>query len=77
MPEGSIRKVVYDGFSDGRVYNDDRKRHDLNYYEYGEIWYDGRTVNSGVRDMQVVISKNDEEAKKKNLRKKTILKDRK
>ena len=56
--------------NDGRVYNDDRKRHDLNYYEYGEIWYDGRTVNSGVRDMQVVISKNDEEVKKKNLRKK-------
>ena len=48
--------------NDGRAYSDERKMHDLHYYEYGEIWFDGRTVNKGVRDIRVVT----EESAEKN-----------
>ncbi len=61
--------VLFDS-NDGRVYSDERKMRDLHYYEYGEIWFDGRTVNSGVRDIQVKIEPNEEKAKKISLIKK-------
>ena len=38
--------------NDGRCYSDEKKKCDLNYYEYGKIWFDGHTEGTGVRDMQ-------------------------
>ncbi|MCR5734995.1 MAG: HD-GYP domain-containing protein [Lachnospiraceae bacterium] len=55
MSEPSMPALLLFDSNDGRVYSDEKKKKDLHYYEYGEIWYDGRTVNSGVRDMQVSI----------------------
>ncbi|MBO5552468.1 MAG: HD domain-containing protein [Lachnospiraceae bacterium] len=46
--------ILFDS-NDGRYYSDERKQRDLHYYEYGEIWYDGHTSGSGVRDMQTSI----------------------
>ena len=50
--------------NDGRACSDERLMHDLHYYEYGELWYDGRTVNKGVRDIRVVTSQSGDRAHK-------------
>lgn len=46
--------VMFDSL-DGRVHDDDEKKaNELLYFEYGEIWLDGRTVTGGARKMQTV-----------------------
>nr|MCR4658110.1 HD-GYP domain-containing protein [Lachnospiraceae bacterium] len=55
--------------NDARAYSDERKKHDLHYYEYGEIWFNGRTVNAGVRDMIIRKDYYEEKEKKGILRK--------
>ncbi|SNU04488.1 energy-coupling factor transport system substrate-specific component [Lachnospiraceae bacterium] len=44
--------VLFDSL-DGRVYSDERDAKNLMYFEYGEIWYDGRIEVSGARKMEV------------------------
>ena len=48
-PEPSI--ILFDSL-DGRVHSDEREIKDLLYFEYGEIWFDGRTMTGGARKMQ-------------------------
>ncbi len=48
--------------NDGRYYSDEKSNAICNYYEYGEIWYDGRTSGSGVRDIQTSIERYEEKA---------------
>lgn len=69
-PEQGMPALLLFDSNDGRAYSDERKMKDLHYYEYGEIWYDGRTVNTGVREMQVLIEHKEDKAKKKNHSKK-------
>ncbi|WP_029320536.1 HD-GYP domain-containing protein [Butyrivibrio sp. AE3004] len=40
---------------DGRIYNEAKKIEELNYFEFGEIWFDGNKVCSGARDIQTQI----------------------
>ena len=42
---------------DGFVYDDEKKKKELNYFEYGEIWLDGRYVTDGARKMQTNVQK--------------------
>ena len=37
---------------DGKVYTDEKKKHDMEYFEYGEIGFSGGNVTSGARKMQ-------------------------
>jgi hypothetical protein len=43
--------ILFDSL-DGKVHTTERKIRDLLYFEYGEIWFDGRTVTAGARKMQ-------------------------
>ncbi|MBQ5335981.1 MAG: HD-GYP domain-containing protein [Oscillospiraceae bacterium] len=48
--------VLFDSL-DGRVHDDDEKEaKELLYFEYGEIWLDGKTATKGARKMQVSYS---------------------
>ncbi len=44
---------------------------DLHYFEYGEIWFDGKTAVTGARDMQTTVRKTEEKGKKRSLLKKS------
>lgn len=44
--------VLFDSL-DGRLYTDDRMIKESNYYEYGEVKFDGTSVVSGARKIQV------------------------
>ncbi len=48
----SMPSVILFDSLDGRVYTDEKKIEDWGYYEYGEIRFDGTTINSGIRKMQ-------------------------
>ena len=47
--------ILFDSL-DEHVHKDERKIKDLLYFEYGEIWFDGRTVTGGARKIQANIS---------------------
>ena len=47
--------ILFDSL-DGRVHKDEAAKRDLNYYEYGEIRFDGETICSGARKIEVIIS---------------------
>lgn len=49
VPVPSI--IIFDSL-DGRYHDGEKEIKDLNYFEYGEIWFDGRTVTGGARKMQ-------------------------
>ena len=53
-PDPSI--ILFDSL-DGREHDTEKEIKDLNYFEYGEIWFDGRTVTAGARLMQTKITK--------------------
>ena len=46
--------ILFDSL-DGIVHFDEKHVQDLLYYEYGEIWFDGRTQNSGARKIQTTF----------------------
>ena len=50
--------ILFDSL-DERVHEDAKTIKDLNYYEYCEIFFDGRTVNKGVRKIQTDIAEYD------------------
>ncbi len=52
-PDPSI--ILFDSL-DGREHDTEKEIKDLNYFEYGEIWFDGRTVAAGARLMQTKIT---------------------
>ena len=56
--------VMFDSL-DGRVHEKEKEIKDLNYFEYGEIWFDGRTATSGARKMQTTVLKNSQQTVKK------------
>ena len=45
--------IVFFDSLDGRAYNSERERKDLNYYEYGSIWGDGKAYFEGVRKAEI------------------------
>ena len=47
--------ILFDSL-DGRVHDTDKKKKDLNYFEYGEIWFDGRTACLGARKIVTEIT---------------------
>ena len=58
LPIPSI--VIFDSL-DGLMHVKDKEVEELNYFEYGEVWFDGRTVTKGARKMQTEISEGDPE----------------
>lgn len=46
--------VLFDSL-DGRVHDDEKVIKDQNYFEYGEIWFDGHSVATGARKMETDI----------------------
>ncbi len=46
--------ILFDSL-DGRVHDTEKEIRDLNYFEYGELWLDGRTVTGGARKIQTNI----------------------
>ena len=48
--------VLFDSL-DGRVHESEKEIKELNYFEYGEIWLDGRTAVAGARKMQTKVTK--------------------
>lgn len=44
----AVSLIVFDSL-DGRVHEDEKEAKDLNYFEYGEVWLDGKTNTSGAR----------------------------
>ena len=53
-PSASL--LLFDSL-DGREHNTEKEIKDLNYFEYGEIWFDGWTVTAGARAMKADITK--------------------
>ncbi len=49
--------VLFDSL-DGRVYTDEKMKKDMNYTEYGEIRFDGKTVLDAARKMKVEEKEN-------------------
>ena len=47
--------ILFDSL-DGRVHDTEKKINDLNYFEYGEIWFDGRTKCLGARKIETEIT---------------------
>ena len=47
--------ILFDSL-DERVHSDERQIKDMLYFEYGEIWFDGRTMTGGARKIQSKIS---------------------
>ena len=43
--------ILFDAL-DGNVHTDEKGINDCLYFEYGEIWFDGRTMTGGARKMQ-------------------------
>ncbi len=65
--------VLFDSL-DGRVHADERMRRELNYYEYCEVWLDGRTKEGGIRKIETRRLSGEEKAKNGKVRKgETIL----
>lgn len=52
-PGKSMPALLLFDSNDGHAYSDERKIRDLHYFEYGELWYDGHTVTTGARLIQV------------------------
>ncbi|MCR4787528.1 MAG: HD-GYP domain-containing protein [Lachnospiraceae bacterium] len=48
--------ILFDSL-DGRVHSTEKEIKDLNYFEYGEVWLDGRTTTGGARKIQTNIIK--------------------
>ena len=53
--------VLFDSL-DGRVHDDEKVIKDQNYFEYGEIWFDGHSVATGARKMETDIKEITREA---------------
>lgn len=46
--------ILYDSL-DGRVHDTQRTIRDTRYVEYGELWFDGHSINSNARNMKVTV----------------------
>lgn len=57
-PDNSLPSFVLFDSLDGRLYDDEKMIKELNYLEYGEIRFDGRTVTTAARKIESEISKN-------------------
>ena len=63
--EGGMPSLVLFDSLDAKVYTEEPLRTDMNYFEYGEIRFDGETVVSGARKMQTderMLDRDQEEA---------------
>ena len=57
--------ILFDSL-DGRVHVDEKTISDLNYFEYCEIFFDGKTRGEGVRKIETSILQGDEDAAASN-----------
>ena len=56
--------ILFDSL-DGKVHKDAKEINDLNYFEYGEIMYNGQTITGGARKIQTkIIDKGSDEIEK-------------
>lgn len=46
--------ILYDSL-DGRVHDTERTIRDTRYIEYGELWFDGHSINSNARNMKITV----------------------
>ena len=53
--------LIFDSL-DGKFHNTEKEVRDLNYFEYGELLWDGRAITSGARKIQTVIRRTEGEA---------------
>jgi hypothetical protein len=63
VQEGQITMpalLLFDSL-DGHIYTNEKKIVLFNYHEYGDIWFDGKTVCSGARDMRTEVRNFDKE----------------
>ena len=49
--------ILFDSL-DARVHSKEKEVQELNYFEYGELWYDGRSRTRGARKIQTNITEN-------------------
>ncbi len=56
--KASASIILFDSL-DERVHDEENIVRDMNYYEYGEVWLDGRSKNTGVRKIKTEIIPND------------------
>ena len=47
--------ILFDSL-DSRVHDTEKEKQSLNYFEYGQIWFDGRTETTGARKIQATIT---------------------
>ncbi|MBR5090479.1 MAG: HD-GYP domain-containing protein, partial [Ruminiclostridium sp.] len=47
--------ILFDSL-DGREHDTEKEIRDLNYFEYGEVWFDGKTVTAGARLMKTTVT---------------------
>ncbi len=66
LDESKAALLLFDS-NDGRAYSDERKRKELHYFEYGEIFFDGKTVVAGARDMKTEIGQEEGRSAKKSI----------
>lgn len=65
VPEKNSRQpsrpsiILFDSL-DGRFYKEERDINEMLYFEYGEMWFDGRCVISGARKTEVKLSADEE-----------------
>lgn len=52
-PESTVPAFVLFDSLDGRVHDNEREQKELNYFEFAEIWFDGRYNIVGARKIQV------------------------
>ena len=58
VKKGDMPAIILFDSLDGRIYTDEKLKKDLLYYEYSEIWFDGRVENKGVRKINVDVTDN-------------------
>lgn len=51
--------ILFDSF-DRRVHTDEQLIEDYRYIEYGELWFDGHSISTNVRNMEVQVSEKNE-----------------
>lgn len=69
--KASVPSLILFDSLDGRVHSDEKDIKDMFYFEYGEIWFDGKTECRGARKMELRASGKNS-APKKGVREYTI-----
>ncbi|MBQ4233082.1 MAG: HD domain-containing protein [Lachnospiraceae bacterium] len=60
----SMPSVIVFSSYDGRVHTNDKAIRTYRYLEYGEIWFDGHSITTGARNMEVNVVEHDVSGKR-------------